>query len=127
VARTPYEQLGGAATLRALVDAFYDLMDAAPEYYAVRKLHPESLEGAREKLFMFLSGWLGGPSLYVEKFGQPFLRARHLPFPIGLAERNQWLACMRQAMHETQVEPALADALANAFFQTADHLRNRAG
>jgi len=122
---TPYEALGGAEKLRALVDRFYLLMDTQPEYYAIRKLHPQDLSGSAEKLYLFLSGWLGGPPLYAQKFGQPFLRARHLPFPIGVSERDLWLACMRQALQEEEVEASLAAALADAFAKTADHMRNR--
>jgi hemoglobin len=124
-ARTPFKALGGAEKLRALVDRFYQLMDEQPEYYAIRKLHPQALSGSAEKLYLFLSGWLGGPPLYQQKFGQPFLRARHLPFSIGAAERDLWLACMRQAMRDVQVEEGLSEALANAFYKTADHMRNR--
>jgi hemoglobin len=123
--RTPYEVLGGDAKLRALVERFYQLMDTQPEYYAIRKLHPQDLSGSAEKLYLFLSGWLGGPPLYQQKFGQPFLRARHLPFAIGETERDLWLACMRQAMEEVQVEEGLRAALASAFAKTADHMRNQ--
>jgi len=122
---TPYELLGGEAALRRLIDRFYDLMDTVPEYYGIRKLHPQDLAGSRDKLFMFLSGWLGGPQLYVEKFGHPMLRARHLPFAIGIAERDAWLACMLQAMEDTGVEETLREALLKAFFGTADWMRNR--
>ena len=122
---TPYRTLGGAEKLRALVDRFYELMDTQPEYYAIRKLHPQDLSGSAEKLYLFLSGWLGGPSLYQQKFGQPFLRARHLPFSIGVAERDLWIACMREAMRDVQVKEDFRAALENAFFKTADHMRNR--
>src|SRR5438309_501631 len=86
-----------APPVRRIVDRFYDLMDETPEYYVVRKLHPRELGGSRQKLFMFLSGWLGGPQLYVQQYGHPKLRARHLPFAIGNAERDAWIACMTQA------------------------------
>lgn len=122
---TPYQLLGGDAALRRLVDQFYDLMDTVPEYYGIRKLHPQDLAGSRDKLYMFLSGWLGGPGLYVEKFGHPMLRARHLPFPIGVEERDAWLACMLQAMEDTRVEENLRASLLRAFFGTADWMRNR--
>src|SRR5437764_7583966 len=100
---TPYELLGGEANVRRIIDRFYDLMNETPEYYVIRKLHPQDLSGSRQKLFMFLSGWLGGPGLYVEKYGHPKLRARHLSFAIGIAERDAWLACMSQAMEECEV------------------------
>lgn len=122
---TPYAALGGAEKLRALVDGFYRLMDTTPEYFPIRKLHPQDLTGSAEKLYLFLSGWLGGPPLYQQKFGQPFLRARHLPFAIGETQRDLWLACMRQALRDAQVEEGLSLALADAFYRTADHLRNR--
>ena len=124
---TPFERLAGEAGVRALVDRFYDLMDLEPAYAGIRRLHPTSLDGSRDKLFWFLCGWLGGPNHYIERFGHPRLRARHLPFAIGLAERDQWLACMTQAMQEHGVEPTLADRLAESFFGTADWMRNHPG
>ncbi|MBY0270801.1 MAG: group II truncated hemoglobin [Burkholderiales bacterium] len=122
---TPYRLLGGDAGVRRLVDRFYDLMDEVPEYHGIRKLHPQDLAGSREKLYLFLSGWLGGPPLYVEKYGHPMLRARHLPYAIGVTERDAWLACMLQAMEDTSVAEPLRDALLKAFFGTADWMRNR--
>lgn len=124
---TPYSRLGGDAGVRRLVDRFYDLMDEVPEYHGIRKLHPQDLAGSREKLYLFLSGWLGGPPLYIEKHGHPMLRARHLPFAIGIAERDAWLACMLQAMEDTGVAEPLREALLKAFFGTADWMRNREG
>ncbi len=124
---TPYELLGGEAKVRALVERFYDRMDSEPEFQGVRKLHQPDLTSAREKLFLFLSGWFGGPQLYVQKHGHPMLRARHLPFPIGESERDQWVACMSRALQEVGVEETLRERLVQAFFQTADFMRNRAG
>ena len=122
---TPYERLGGEAAVRALVDRFYDLMDLEPAYAGIRKLHPPTLDDSRDKLFWFLSGWLGGPPLFAQKKGHPMLRARHLPYAIGVDERDQWLKCMSQAMEEEGVDPELQRALAKAFFGTADWMRNR--
>jgi hemoglobin len=102
-------------------------MDAEPEFAGIRKLHRADLGPAREKLYLFLSGWLGGPQLYAEKFGHPMLRARHLPFAIGEAERDLWLACMTRAMKEIGVEEALRAQLLAAFFKTADWMRNQEG
>lgn len=124
---SPFERIGGEAAVRALVDRFYDLMDLDPAYAELRALHPTALDGSRDKLFWFLCGWLGGPSHYTDRFGHPMLRARHLPFSIGIRERDQWLACMQQAMQEMKVETALAQRLAESFFGTADWMRNRAG
>ncbi len=120
-----YERLGGETGVRALVDRFYDLMDSLPEAYVVRKLHPADLSMSREKLFLFLSGWLGGPALYTERYGDPRLRARHLPFAIGVQERDVWLMCMRQAMTELAVEERLQHDLIAALTRTADHMRNQ--
>jgi hemoglobin len=122
---TPYGSLGGDAAVRRLVDRFYDLMDSVPEYYGIRKLHPSDLAGSRDKLYLFLSGWLGGPPLYVENYGHPMLRARHLPYAIGIAERDAWLACMLQAMEDEGIEQAMREALLKAFYGTADWMRNK--
>lgn len=124
---TPYDRLGGADALRTLVDRFYDLMDEDPDYYGIRKLHPQDLAESRNKLAWFLSGWTGGPPEYTDRFGHPFLRRRHLPFPIGESERDQWMACMQRAMEDVGVTPDLRDELTAAFFKTADFMRNRAG
>jgi hemoglobin len=124
-ARSPYEQIGGAAGVRTLVDRFYDLMDSLPEVGRIRALHAASLRGSREKLYLFLSGWLGGPGLYQQKYGQPMLRRRHLPFPIGREERDQWLLCMNRALEETVTDEGLRKHLGRAFFQVADHMRNQ--
>ncbi len=122
---SPFERLRGEPGVRALVDRFYDLMDLKPHYAGLRALHPTQLDGSRDKLHWFLCGWLGGPNHYTERFGHPMLRARHLPFRIGIAERDQWLACMMQAMQEQGVEDTLATRLAESFFGTADWMRNR--
>ncbi len=122
---TAFDALGGEHAVRTLVDRFYDLMDLEPAYRELRAMHPTTLVGSRDKLHWFLCGWLGGPQHYVDRFGHPMLRARHLPFSIGIAERDQWLGCMRQAMTELEVEPATAQRLADAFFKTADWMRNR--
>jgi len=122
---TPYEMIGGEAKVRDIVDRFYDLMDLEPKYAQLRAVHGSTLEQAREKLFLFLSGWLGGPPLYTERFGHPMLRARHLPFSIGTLERDQWIACMGQALQEMEVPEALRLGLMGNLYKTADWMRNR--
>ena len=97
---TPFEWMGGEDRIRALVERFYDLMDLEPRYAELRASHGPALDSARQKLFWFLCGWMGGPQHYTERFGHPRLRMRHMPFSIGIAERDQWLACMDQAMQE---------------------------
>lgn len=122
---TPHELIGGTPGVRRLVDRFYDLMDSAPEAAGIRAMHPPSLDSSREKLHLFLVGWLGGPPLYVERIGPPMLRARHLPFPIGEAERDAWLWCMDQALDEQEMPTELRDFLRGRFQAMADHMRNR--
>lgn len=121
---TPFEWIGGEARVRALVDRFYDLMDIEPAYRELRVSHGSTLDDARQKLFWFLCGWLGGPSYYEDRFGHPRLRMRHMPFKIGIVERDQWLACMDQAMGETGVPEDLRARLRESFFKTADWMRN---
>ena len=121
---TPYDRLGGEPVLRTLVARFYQLMDTLPEAETIRAMHPPDLSSSEEKLFMFLSGWLGGPSLYIERYGHPFLRKRHLPFRIASPERDAWMHCMRQAMDETVSDEQLRSALDEAFNGMADHMRN---
>jgi hemoglobin len=116
--------IGGEAKVKALTERFYDLMDLEPNYAALRAVHGPDLGSAREKLFWFLCGWLGGPQHYTERFGHPRLRMRHMPFAIGGVERDQWLACMGQAMTETGVPLELAELLKSSFFKTADWMRN---
>ena len=122
---TPFDMIGGEAAVHALVERFYDLMDLEPGYAALRAAHGSTLADARQKLFWFLCGWLGGPDHYIERFGHPRLRMRHMPFSIGVLERDQWVACMDQAMGETGVPAPLRDRLRQSFFQTADWMRNR--
>jgi len=120
----PFNRIGGEAVIRAVVDRFYDLMDLEPDYAVLRGVHGSDLSQARDRLFWFLCGWMGGPQHYTEQFGHPRLRMRHMPFSIGVAERDQWLACMDQAMGETGVPEDLRQRLKGSFFQTADWMRN---
>ena len=122
---TAYDLIGGAESIRQLVDRFYDLMELEPAYAVIRQLHPTDLSVSRDKLYLFLTGWMGGPDLYQEKYGHPMLRARHLPFPIGSIERNQWLDCMQRAMDEVAIDAPLKERLHESFFATADWMRNK--
>ena len=121
---TPYQQLGGDKGVRQLVDAFYDFMETLPEAAEILALHPKDLSSSRDKLYMFLSGWLGGPQLYMEAYGHPRLRARHLPFPIDSKARDAWLLCMDKALEQLAVERSLHFQLMQAFQPTANHMRN---
>ncbi len=120
-----YERLGGKQGLWDLVNRFYDYMEILDEAESIRDMHPRDLGTSREKLFMFLSGWLGGPDRYVAAFGHPRLRARHLPFSIGAAERDQWMLCMRKALDDMPVEEAFRQQLIMALNDTASFMINR--
>lgn len=122
-----YQRIGGDTVIRTLVNRFYELMDELPEAYAARKIHPADLTESGNKLFDFLSGWLGGPQRYIEKHGHPMLRRRHLPYAIGPQERDQWLLCMKQALNETVVDAALRETLAARFSELGEHMRNQGG
>jgi hemoglobin len=120
-----YDLIGGETGLRSLVDRFYDLMDSSPEAKDIRAFHAKSLNQSREKLFMFLSGWSGGPALYVEKYGHPRLRQRHMPFSIGERERDQWLWCMNKALDESGFVPSVVEYLKSRFAEVSDFMRNK--
>jgi hemoglobin len=124
--RTLYEIIGGETRLRELVDRFYDLMQLEPDFAGIHAMHPVPNDSSRDKLFMFLSGWMGGPNLFIERYGHPMLRARHLPFAIGTSERDQWLRCMAMALEDLGYDYDLRLALMQSFYQTADWMRNRA-
>ncbi len=118
---------GGAEKIRNLVETFYDIMSASPEAAPILALHPVDLTSSREKLFMFLTGWTGGPQLYIERYGHPRLRQRHMSFSIGEAERDQWMACMIKAMHSMNLEEKLMQKLTEQLYGVADFMRNREG
>jgi len=124
---THYERIGGEDKVLALVTRFYDLMDTLPEAYGIRKMHPQDLASSRQKLFEFLSGWMGGPQLFIEKYGHPRLRARHMPFAVDASARDQWMMCMRQALAEVVDDKTLAAELEAAFYQVADFMQNQGG
>ena len=124
-----YDLLGGEpeAThkIREIVEAFYDVMDTDKKAKTIRLMHPEDLTSSREKLFMFLTGWTGGPQLYTERYGHPFLRRRHLPFKIGEEERDQWIYCMTKGLLNLKMEEEKIKALLNALYPIADFMRNQ--
>ena len=126
---TFFELLGGEAqgmeTLRNLVETFYDIMDSDPKAQPIRAMHPADLTSAREKLFMFLTGWTGGPQLYIERYGHPMLRKRHLPFAVDESARDQWMYCMIKAMHQLKMDETLMTKLAGQLYGVADFMRNQ--
>jgi hemoglobin len=120
-----YESIGGIDKIDELVDRFYDLMALESGLSDLRDMHPQDLTGSREKLKFFLTGWMGGPDIYSQKYGHPMLRARHLPYKIGSKERNQWLICMYQAMEDCGIDGEAAKQLEESFLNTADWMRNQ--
>jgi len=124
--KTPYERIGGDEAVRKLCKTFYQIMSETPQTKLIRDMHPENIQTSEDKLYMFLSGWLGGPPLFTDKFGHPRLRGRHMPYAIGIEERDQWLYCMAQALKTMGLETILAEQLMSSFVQTADFMRNQA-
>jgi hemoglobin len=121
---TPYELIGGEDAVKNLVHRFYELMDHLPEAHGIRQLHPESLAGSEAMLFEYLSGWLGGPNLYIAKKGHPRLRMRHAPYAIGQQERDAWMLCMTQALTEQVEDVPFRNALIQQFSELATHMIN---
>ncbi|MDD5330753.1 MAG: group II truncated hemoglobin [Sulfuricella sp.] len=121
---TPYHRVGGEAAIRRLVSRFYELMDELPEAYAARKIHPQDLGHSGEKFVMFLSG-AGRTAALCREFGHPMLRRRHLPYPIGPRERDEWLMCMPLALDETIADAELRGQLYQAMQPIAEHMLNR--
>jgi hemoglobin len=122
---TFYQLLGGTENIRILVETFYDIMQTDPKAAPILALHPADLTSSREKLFMFLTGWTGGPQLYIERYGHPRLRARHMPFSIGQPERDQWMYCMIKAMQTLALEEKLMQKLSEQLYGVADFMRNQ--
>lgn len=120
---TPYQALGGDQAVRELVDTFYDIIEE--ESPGLRAMLPKNTATSREKLYEFLSGWLGGPQLYEQKRVHPRLRMRHFPFPIGRPEADEWMRCMRQAMDQTGVDSQLREYLDARLGPLAQHMINR--
>ena len=124
---TAYELMGGQDTVDALVERFYDLMDSLPEAAVVRAMHGPDLAAIRLVLKKYLGEWLGGPKRYTSERGHPMLRARHLPFPIGNAERDAWLACMNRALDETVSHADVREHVRTALTNLAGWMRNLPG
>jgi len=127
--RTFFELLGGDTNgienIRNLVETFYDIMDSDPKVVTLRAMHQPDLTETREKLFMFLAGWTGGPQLYIERYGHPMLRRRHMPFAIDESARDEWMYCMIKSMHQQGFDDALMTKLAEQLYGVADFMRNQ--
>ncbi|TDK39153.1 globin [Rhizobium deserti] len=122
---TLYEAIGGKTTIAKLVQRFYELMDTLPEAARCRAVHPPSLKGSQAKLQDYLTGYLGGPPVYVEKHGHPRLRSRHFGAAIGPQERDEWILCFRRAMDETIDNPKLREIIWPTIERLAHHMQNK--
>lgn len=122
---TLYEAIGGDPTVRALAHRFYELMDSLPEAAHCRAIHPPDLSGSEEKLYEYLTGYLGGPQLYIEKRGHPMLRRRHFVAEIGPEERDEWLLCFRLAMEDTITHEKLRAIIWDPVERLAHHMQNK--
>lgn len=124
--QTPYQILGEDG-IRQLTSAFYDIMDTLPEAAGVRAMHAADLQPMKEKLAEYLTGWMGGPPRYAEKYGTVCMTSPHEPYHIGPAERDQWLLCMDKALAQIGASEELLDMLKVPMFRIADAIRNRTG
>lgn len=122
---TPYELIGKEAAILGLVQRFYFFMDTLPEAAGIRAMHAADLSAAHDKLFKFLSGWLGGPDLFIQEYGHPRLRQRHFPFAIDAAARDQWMLCMNKALDEVTMDANFRENLSQALQQLATHMINQ--
>lgn len=123
---TPYQLIGGEDATRRLANRFYDIMATAPEAAELYAIHPLPLDAIREKFYEFLSGWLGGPALFEQKYGHPRLRARHMPFSVNPTLRDQWMFCMNSALAEVVADKTLRAGLSEALGHLATHMINSA-
>jgi hemoglobin len=119
---TPYELIGGAETLARLVDTFYDLVKEHPD---LAPLFPEDFTEVKERQFLFLTQFLGGPTLYSDRYGHPMLRARHMRFPVTPKRAEAWLACMSEAMDRTGLEGDVRRHIFERLRLTAYHMVNQ--
>lgn len=122
--QTPYQLMGGEETVRQLANRFYDIMATAPQAAELYAIHPLPLDNIRQKFFEFLSGWLGGPALFEQKYGHPRLRARHMPFTVNKQLRDQWMFCMDQALDEVVQNKTLREGIRQSIGQLASHMIN---
>lgn len=127
---TPFEMVGGAEAVRALVERFYDAMERHEP--ALARLHPMDAgghveRGSRDRFALFLIGWLGGSQDYIERYGHPRLRMRHGRVPVDVAMRDAWLRSMKIALTEGDVQGPLRVFLDQRFAEVADFMRNTSG
>lgn len=125
--QTPYQLLGGEDGVRRLAAVFYDVMDELPEARDIREMHAPHLDEIKEKLYEYLSGWMGGPHHYEQKYGGVCLTKPHKPYAIGPMERDQWLLCMDEALRRVEASEEVKAMLKHPMFAIADAIRNTDG
>lgn len=125
ITQTPYEMIGGEAMVRRIVDRFYQIMDECPEAADIRAMHAKDLGPISDRLFEFLSGWLGGPPLYFQRPGHKCIMSAHRPYAIGAPEREQWMMCIRRAMEDCGVDPKVRTLLDRPFMRMCEAFSNR--
>ncbi len=120
-----YDLIGGDDTIKNIAAHFYQFMDCEPQVKPLRDIHPDNLHQSQQKLYQFLSGWLGGPQLFQQQHGNPALRARHMPFSIDESLRDQWLMCFEYALNKSVKQPEHRDVIFQAISTLADHMVNQ--
>ena len=125
--QTPYALLGGADGLKELVAQFYENVASCPEAIDIRGMHNEDMSAVAQKLYEYLSGWLGGPSLYMERYGTVCITEPHAPFAIGIDARDQGVFCFRKALNDVGAREEVKQMLHEPIYRIADFLRNREG
>ncbi|MBB1269734.1 group II truncated hemoglobin [Shewanella sp. SR44-3] len=120
-----YDLIGGDKVIKAIAHEFYQQMQTRQDTQALLAIHRAPIAESEQKLYEFLSGWLGGPQLYQQKYGHPALRARHMPFAIDASMRDQWLSCMHSAIEKHIKKPEHRQAIIQAISTLADHMRNQ--
>lgn len=123
--RTPYQLLGGEEGVRRLAITFYDVMAELPQASEIRRMHAENMDEIKQKLFEYLSGWMGGPRLYLEKYGTVCLTSPHKPYAINASHRDQWLMCMDEALERVGASEEVKAMLKEPMYGIADLIRNR--
>ena len=125
VGDTSYQAAGGEAGIRILVDAFYDAMERLPEAEQIRKMHPADLTMTRDKLTLFLCGWLGGPRFYAQRYGPIRIPQAHSHLAIGRTERDAWLQCMQEALNTRPYAAEFKKYLLDQLYVPAERSRNK--
>lgn len=120
-----YAKIGGKKTIDQLVDDFYQIMATDPVARDCLLTHKQALTAVAPKLKDYLYGWLGGPQVFVKKYGHPRMRMRHIDIPISLKEAEQWVYCMKLALRKSSIEVETQDEILNAMKHLASIIINQ--